>query len=75
MDPYKWDSRYVFGFKNLDDMYRWFPRRLMMTMHRCDLMLTTYEVPDTYVCLGRTQLAFDCYEATEVDRQPLTELA
>lgn len=71
----KWNSNYIFGFASMDDLHAWFPKELMMPMHRCDLQLTQYDVPDRHVCRGRTQLAFDAYEGDEIDRRPLIELA
>lgn len=74
--PYRnWGANHYFGFESMDALHRWFPKPMMMPLHQHGIFLVVYEVDECYVCKGRTQLAFIMDHATEVDRQPLNDLA
>ena len=40
---------HVFGFLYLDDLYRWFPEKLVEDMRECGFRISVYEIADSHL--------------------------
>ena len=66
-----WGDDYIFGFKNFHQLLSWFPPQFHQQIDDAGIRLTIYDVDESNVCRGKSQVAFNHHYAERVDSQPL----
>lgn len=61
-----WDSTYLFGFRNKDQLLAWF-REEISKLSSNGFVISLYEVDETFVDYGKKQLAFKKEHATLIN--------
>jgi hypothetical protein len=68
-------SGHRFGFLDLNMLRRWiYNDRWLTAMSSKGAVICTYEVPEEFVVVGRTQLTFEFEKAVCLDRKPLASV-
>ncbi len=68
------DQSYMFGFRNLDQLRRWFPKRVRDALAAAGFRAVRCTVPKERVLIGDYQVAFNPAEAQLTGVRQLTEV-